>query len=154
MGSIAALSRKASISASTIKGYIEETNDPTRKKLIAIADAAKVSVEWLATGEGPMRPGGKSEKQKDGSAEKCEHEPLKFHKKGHLFEKNPGFDPDIMGQIFSQLSQFKEKNPGVLSKEKEMDVLTIAYSFCQPEVRDEVKLICSIVMSFINGEQH
>ena len=57
VGSAAALSRKTSISASVIKGYIEETNDPTRKKLIAMAEAAQVSVEWLATGKGPMRPG-------------------------------------------------------------------------------------------------
>ncbi len=56
VGSAAALSRKTSISASVIKGYIEEVNDPTRKKLVAMAEAAQVSVEWLATGKGPMRP--------------------------------------------------------------------------------------------------
>jgi len=144
VGSAAALSRKTSISASLIRGYIEETNDPSRKKLIAIAEAAQVSTEWLATGKGPMRPGEKEEK--------CEHEPLKLHGKGRLFEKNPGFDPDIMGQIYSLLSDFKDNNPGALTKEKEIDVITVTYSLCQPDVRTEAKLICSIVMAVINGK--
>ena len=31
--------------------------DPSRARLVAIARAANVNLQWLATGEGPMRPG-------------------------------------------------------------------------------------------------
>lgn len=54
VGSTAELSRRTSIAPSTIKAYIDEVNDPTRKKLIEICQAADVSIEWLATGKGPM----------------------------------------------------------------------------------------------------
>lgn len=142
VGGISALSRTSGIATRSIKGYIDGDNDPTRKKLIAIAEAADVSVEWLVTGKGAMHPG---EKQ-------CEHESLKFHRKGHLFEKDPGFNPDLMGLIYSQLSDFKENNPGCLTTEKELDVLIFSYGLCQPEVRNEARLICSIVTSVISGE--
>lgn len=56
-GGISALSRTSGVATRTIKGYIDGDNDPTRKKLIAMAEAANVSVEWLATGKGAMRPG-------------------------------------------------------------------------------------------------
>ena len=145
-GGISALSRTSGVATRTIKGYIDGDNDPTRKKLIAMADAAKVSVEWLATGKGLMRQG---ETQ---GGKKCDHEALKLHRKGHLFEKDPGFNPELMEQIYSQLSSFKENNPGSLTSEKEIDVLILTYSLCQPRVRNEARLICSMVASIISGE--
>lgn len=138
-GGISALSRISGIATRSIKGYIDGDNDPTRKKLIAIAEAADVSVEWLSTGKGAINP----------DENQCEHESLKFHRKGHLFENDPGFNPELMAQIYSHLSDFKEKNPGRLTKEKEVDVLILAYGLCQPEVRQEARLLCSILTAII-----
>lgn len=46
----------AGISESQLHRYVAEQSQPTVDPLIAIARAGGVSVEWLATGEGPMRP--------------------------------------------------------------------------------------------------
>ena len=53
------LANSAGVSPSLIGKYLSGKTDPTRKKLIALADAANVNIEWLATGNGPMRKGEK-----------------------------------------------------------------------------------------------
>lgn len=50
------LSRRTGISATSINNYVLGTSDPSRTRLVAIANATGVSAGWLATGEGPMRP--------------------------------------------------------------------------------------------------
>lgn len=52
-----ALSKLTGISARTINSYALGESEPSRLRLVAMAKAANVSVNWLATGEGPMRPG-------------------------------------------------------------------------------------------------
>lgn len=54
--SASAFARKAGLSQSGLH-RIEAGGDPTLKTLVAIADAAGVTVQWLATGEGPIRVG-------------------------------------------------------------------------------------------------
>lgn len=54
--SASAFARKAGLSQSGLH-RIEAGGDPTLKTLVAIADAAGVPVQWLATGEGPLRAG-------------------------------------------------------------------------------------------------
>lgn len=51
-----ALSKLAEIPRSTFANYLSGRNDPKTGALVAIARAAGVSIGWLATGEGPMRP--------------------------------------------------------------------------------------------------
>ncbi len=50
------LSRRTGISATSINNYALGSADPSRTRLAAIAKAAGVSVGWLVSGEGPMRP--------------------------------------------------------------------------------------------------
>lgn len=50
-----AFAKRAGISASGLRGSLENGN-PGREQLVAIARTAGVSVEWLATGEGPREP--------------------------------------------------------------------------------------------------
>ena len=54
LGSQEKLAFKSGISKSTISKYILGLSDPTRKKLIALACAGDVSVEWLITGANEM----------------------------------------------------------------------------------------------------
>jgi transcriptional regulator with XRE-family HTH domain len=49
------LAHSAGVSPSLIGKYLSGKTDPTRKKLISLAEAAGVDVKWLATGEGLMR---------------------------------------------------------------------------------------------------
>lgn len=53
VGSVNALARKANLSQSGIRRYFSG-GEPTRKVLIAIANAAEVDFLWLATGAGFM----------------------------------------------------------------------------------------------------
>lgn len=47
------LARKSKLSRRVIDKYRSGNSDPSRERLIALADAGGVSVEWLATGKGP-----------------------------------------------------------------------------------------------------
>lgn len=52
VGSATALGKKAGISTPVIGDYVSGKSEPSRRRLIDIANAAAVSVEWLATGAG------------------------------------------------------------------------------------------------------
>lgn len=54
-GSVRAFARNAGISDTFLRQCLAGKSEPTRPVLIAIAKAAGVAVQWLATGEGPMR---------------------------------------------------------------------------------------------------
>lgn len=49
----AAFGRKAGLSGAVILKYLDGRSDPSRARLIKIAEGAGVCVEWLATGQGP-----------------------------------------------------------------------------------------------------
>ncbi|WP_286552726.1 helix-turn-helix transcriptional regulator [Variovorax sp. J22G40] len=55
VGSASALARRAGISHSGLSRYMAG-GDPSRRVLTALAQAAEVSLAWLASGVGPMRP--------------------------------------------------------------------------------------------------
>lgn len=48
------LAGKAGLSPRVLRKYFDGESDPSRERTIALARAGGVSVEWLATGEGPM----------------------------------------------------------------------------------------------------
>lgn len=51
------LSRETGLSETVIRAY-RKGSDPSRRALVAISSATGASIEWLATGVGPMRPSG------------------------------------------------------------------------------------------------
>lgn len=53
--SVRAFARKAGVSDTFLRQCLAGRTEPTRTKLLAIARAGSASVEWLATGRGPMR---------------------------------------------------------------------------------------------------
>jgi len=55
-GSARAFARACGVSESAIRKWHGGTSEPTREKLVAMAEAANVSIEWLASGRGSMRP--------------------------------------------------------------------------------------------------
>ncbi len=48
-------STQVGLHQATFRRYLDGS-EPSRKSLIAIANGANVTIQWLATGEGPMRP--------------------------------------------------------------------------------------------------
>ena len=56
-GSVSALARAAGTSGSAIHKWLKAQSEPSRDRLIALAQAAQVSLRWLATGEGAQQDG-------------------------------------------------------------------------------------------------
>ncbi|HOE18681.1 MAG TPA: hypothetical protein PK344_14845 [Syntrophorhabdaceae bacterium] len=56
VGSAEKFANAAGISCGVLKNYTSCQADPTRKKLIAMANAGGVSVGWLATGKASQEP--------------------------------------------------------------------------------------------------
>ena len=55
--SVRAFARRCGMSDTVLRQYLAGKSEPTRLALISIAEAGNVRVEWLATGEGPMKRG-------------------------------------------------------------------------------------------------
>lgn len=56
LGGLEKAAREASVSLAQFKRYIKGDNQPTFGSMVALAKSSNVSLEWLATGEGQMRP--------------------------------------------------------------------------------------------------
>ena len=54
--SVRSFARRAKVSHSSVGQYLSGVSEPTRPGLVRLAAAGKVRLEWLATGEGSMRP--------------------------------------------------------------------------------------------------
>lgn len=54
VGNVAELARKSGLSRRVIDKYRNGESDPSRERLVALALAAGVRIEWLANGRGPM----------------------------------------------------------------------------------------------------
>ena len=55
-GSVLALARSAGVSDSSVHLWLDGS-EPSREKLVKLATAAQVSIEWLAAGEGECGDG-------------------------------------------------------------------------------------------------
>lgn len=51
------LARLIGVSHSVVRKWRDGMSDPSRENVVALAHATKVSVAWLAAGEGEKRPG-------------------------------------------------------------------------------------------------
>lgn len=57
VGGIMELAKRADLSHQVVRKYVRGVSDPSRQRLIALARAGNVRLEWLATGEGEMDAG-------------------------------------------------------------------------------------------------
>ena len=55
VGGIMELAKRADLSHQVVRKYVRGVSDPSRQRLVALARAGEVRLEWLATGEGAMR---------------------------------------------------------------------------------------------------
>lgn len=51
------LAQRSGLSRSVIDKYLNGQSEPSRQRLLTLAEAGGVTVQWLSTGEPPMRPG-------------------------------------------------------------------------------------------------
>src|SRR5580692_5838956 len=67
------LARAMGVSPSAFRKWLKGEAEPSRERLVALADAAKVSIAWLAKGEGPAPTLARSE-HGGGRSRSAEHE--------------------------------------------------------------------------------
>lgn len=53
---VRSFARRAEVSHSSLGQYLNGTSEPSRPGLVRLAAAGEVRLEWLAMGEGPMKP--------------------------------------------------------------------------------------------------
>ena len=54
VGGIMELAKRSNLSHQVVRKYVRGVSDPSRERLVALARAGNVQLEWLATGEGEM----------------------------------------------------------------------------------------------------
>jgi transcriptional regulator with XRE-family HTH domain len=69
------------LSEGALRKYLAEKSEPGMSALVSMARTADVRIEWLATGDGPMRPG-----DHDG-APRYSADPLDEEVMGYIIEK-------------------------------------------------------------------
>lgn len=102
-GSAEKLAHKSAVSARIIGKYLAGESLPGLEKLIALAEAGGVTVQWLATGEGPMRRGDKAE------------------------EEGPGVDKTLLTQALQLVDEIAEKSGGALNAGQTADLAVNVY---------------------------
>ncbi|HPD57946.1 MAG: helix-turn-helix transcriptional regulator [Smithellaceae bacterium] len=100
-GSADKLAYNAGVSPSLIGKYLSGKTDPTRKKLIALAEAACVNIEWLATGEGPMRAG-----------------------------ERERFDIELLSLIIESLDDYQASEEVNFTADEKADIINYTYELC------------------------
>lgn len=88
-GGVMELARRSALSHQVIRKYIRGVSDPSRERLVALAGAGPVHLEWLATGRGPMLL---SSTERDGGAGEGAPGPLQRMVAIPLID--PGTQPD------------------------------------------------------------
>jgi len=82
-----AFAKKCGVAESLLRNYLGGTSLPGMDKLIAMTEAAGVSIDWLATGEGPMR------------RDQVERAPEPYS------EERIGWDPELMTEIIQKFEK-------------------------------------------------
>ncbi len=128
--------------------------------LVKVGDQFNISLDWLLYGEGLKlreeierlkfhQEGMRSKNLEGHSHEGCCEGVLS--REGHMLEEEAMFDLDIMNFIWKEVAQYTQKQNIPLTKERQADVLFLAYSFLAlEENHTEAHIICSVVQDWLN----
>ncbi len=143
------------VTADTLRRYETNKNPPDAGFLTALVKHYGVDPSWLLMGEGAKykeEAGVQEAAQREGACTdpRCVGA---LHADGHLLSKAPPFDAELLSHIFNELHAYKASFPDRLSEKQELDVISLASVFLQPDNREEAALICSIVEKWINAKK-
>jgi len=115
VGSAEKLATLSGMSSRVIGKYLAGESDPSREKLVALANAAGVSVAWLATGEKALSP-----EQPDFV---CEHGP----------HYSAGIDESLLISIIEAIEEHLAAIDGELAPKKKAQLIATLYSIFNKE---------------------
>ena len=107
--SLRTIARETGISESAIRKWLKGDTEPALGNLVALAQMGGVNVEWLATGDGPMRKGERSHVESPSLQEKLD----RLDRRSHTGK--PGIDlskpeiHDMMGRLAERYGLSEQK---------------------------------------------
>lgn len=110
--SVRSFSRDCGISETVLRKYLRGDSEPTRSRLLSLARTGHASVEWLATGEGPMTPADPKEWS----------EAVRDHGSG-----TAGLDFDLLHGVLQALEEVMAATKPNLSTEKRAQIIVAVY---------------------------
>ena len=120
--SVRSFARDVGIDEKSLRQYMAGATDPSRRTVIAMAKAGGVTVQWLATGEGPMRKGELGDASKTHKAEALLFDPellvdvVSGVEEG-LVDAGATMDPEKKGQLLVAIYQLYSDSGAAPDKE-------------------------------------
>ncbi|MCA1909239.1 MAG: helix-turn-helix domain-containing protein [Magnetospirillum sp.] len=102
-GNATRLAESTGISRRAIGDYLSGNAEPSRPRLIAIAAAAGVRLEWLATGQGPVFPDGDREGKVSSDLDVSALEAVIAAVEDHLRQRRQAISPDAKAALVTTL---------------------------------------------------
>lgn len=104
------------VSRPLLRKYLSGS-EPGMSKVVAIAKARGVRIEWLATGEGPMRPESAPAAQLDTARLKAVLSAVE----GHLRDQRQTLDPDTKAELIALIYKWSaERDPAAVAANVEI----------------------------------
>jgi transcriptional regulator with XRE-family HTH domain len=108
------LARKASVPRRTLETYLSGDAEPKASRLFALARAVGVSLDWLATGEGPMMLSDRAGKGRGLGVIEGGGRPAEI-------------DAELLGWCVQALEEFLQSRRAPLAAEKKAKVISLLY---------------------------
>ena len=111
IGTRSAASQVMNVSGAALQRYIKEDNEPPFGALARLCAAASVRLEWLASGEGPMRAGEEAGPAQSSQLVRLDPEMIRsavkllswaFELQGAVYD--PAKDPDLLADTYEFLA--------------------------------------------------
>jgi hypothetical protein len=121
-----AFGRACGISDSVVRQYLAAKSDPSRAAIAKMAAQAGVNLAWLATGEGPMRPGDKAppaQHQKEPAME--QPQALGWDRESHPF------DMDLYQRCSQEVADWMKKEEVTLETYRRDILCGLVYGMSQ-----------------------
>ena len=126
VGSAEKLAKKSGVSARNIGKYLKGESDPSRMRLVKMAQAGGVSVEWLATGEEPTTlTSHGADLAGDPAGQYVCNNPI-HQLENRAFPKE--LDPELLDRVGKAINQAERQVGKTVPTNKAVDLLMVAYA--------------------------
>lgn len=118
--SVRSFAHRCGLSDSVLRKYLAGKSEPGMSALISMARAGKVTIQWLATGEGPM----KAEEKEKGGGES---------------EKRADFDLERLQLAIETIEEALQETGRAMKPNKKAEMVVATYEFFGDEEQEKAK---------------
>ncbi len=124
--SILSFARKVGISEGAIRKYLNAISEPSRINLIKIAQKTGVSVEWLATGQGPSSPSEQKPPSNPNGLDKAIVREVVEETESLLREYGIELEPSKKAELIVLLSEEVQEEKSKIPRDKILRLIKLA----------------------------